>query len=170
MSGSNSQRNVQVIRSLYERYFSAWEQHAIPKLPRGLLVWAPGASIDNSGKHVFEVDAHDWADEPQFIQVEASYFWQAIPDFRITDLNVCGEGDVVLSICKYEGTAVGGESLPVAWTADRWRFDAQGRLLHWQQVTDLETWKVWQAAVPHDYVAYVNKAFTDAGVPPRHYP
>lgn len=166
-----TKRNVEAIKALYLPYMTAWKNHVIPKPPRGMLVWAPGAKIDNSGKHFFDAEPHDFADDPFFLDIEAQFFWRGIPDFRVTEMDVSGEGDVVLSVCKYEGTDTTGKALPVAWTADRWRFDDEGRVVHWQQVTDLATWGEWQAAVPgDDYVTHIAKAFAEAGVPMRLYP
>jgi len=166
-----TQRNIDAIRALYEPYKTAWQTHRMPKPPRGLLVWAPGASADNSGKHTFDIEAHDFADDPFFLDIEAQFFWQGIPDFRVTDLDISGADDFVLSICMYEGTDRAGKALPVVWTADRWRFDAEGRIVHWQQVTDLSTWHEWQVAVPGaDYATYITQAYASAGAPVRFYP
>lgn len=171
MELSRTDRNVAAIKALYEPYKTAWQTQQMPKPPRGVLVWAPGATGDNSGKHFFEIDEHDFADDPFFLDIEAKFFWQGIPDFRVTDADISGDGDFVLSICKYEGTDKAGNALPVVWTADRWRFDEAGRIVHWQQVTDLSTWHVWQTAVPGvDYVTFISQAYAEAGAAPRLYP
>ncbi len=154
---------------MFEGYRDAWRTRQMPVPPRGLLVWAPDA-IAEVGGHVIPVDAHDVADEPFFLQIEAEYYWSAIPDWRVTELDVAGEGDTVLSFARFEGTGPDGAPLDPIWLADRWHFDAQGRITRWQQVTDLSAWARWSALTGTDYPTYIAEAFAKAGQPPRYVP
>ncbi|ANI79793.1 MULTISPECIES: hypothetical protein [Sphingobium] len=163
------ERNVAAVRTMFEGYADAWKAHRMPVPPRGLLVWAPGAMAEIGG-HVIPVEPHDVADEPFFLQIEAEYYWAAIPDWRVTDLDVAGSGDTVLSFAKFEGTEPDGTVLEPIWLADRWHFDAAGRITRWQQMTDLGAWARWSALTGADYPSYITQAFAEAGQPPRFVP
>lgn len=163
-------RNIQAVRTLFAGYFDAWKTHHMPVPPRGLLVWGEGAMAE-VGPHIMPVSPHDVADEPFFLQVEASFYWAAIPDWRITALDVAGEGDVVLSFAKFEGTAKDGAVLDPIWIADRWQFNAAGHIVHWRQNTDLEAWARWSALnTETQYTDHIAAAFAAAGQPPRFVP
>lgn len=164
------ERNVAVVRTMFEGYREAWRSHVMPRIAPGLLVWAPGAMAEVGG-HVIPVEPHDVADEPFFLQIEAEFYWAAIPDWRVTALDVAGVGASVLSFAKFEGTAKDGTVLDPIWLADRWQFDAQGRIVHWHQVTDLAAWARWSALnTDVDYVTHISRAFAEAGLSPRFVP
>lgn len=165
------QRNAAAIKSLYERYREAWKTQRIPAPPRGLLVWAAGAVMQvGPHRHVIEYE-HDFAEEPLFMDIEAKFFWAGIPDWRVIELHVHGDGDQVLSYGCYAGTTREGVALEPLWTADRWSFDAAGRIVHWLQVTDIGRWAQWQALnTEADYIRHVTDAFAAAGLPPRFHP
>jgi len=154
---------------MFEGYRDAWRSKRMPPLPCGLLVWAPGA-VAEVGGHVLRVDEHDVADEPFFLQIEAEFYWSAIPDWRVTDLDVAGAGDTVLSFAQFDGTAPDGQPLDPIVMADRWHFDGLGRIARWQQVTDLSAWGRWSALTGADYPTYIAEAFAKAGKPPRYVP
>ena len=162
-------RNVEAVKILFQSYFDAWKTHTIPSPPRGLLVWAPDAMAEIGG-HSIQVDAHDVADDPFFLQIEAEFYWSAIPDWRITELDVAGDDYTVMSFAKFEGTGPDGVALDPIWLADRWHFDAQGRIARWQQVTDLAAWARWTALTGKDYPSYIAEAFAKSGQPPRFVP
>jgi hypothetical protein len=164
-----TERNVHAVRTMFECYFNAWKTHRMPPLPRELLVWAEGA-VAEIGPHAMPVAPHDVADEPFFLQIEAEFYWAAIRDWRITALDVAGEGDVVLSFAKFEGTTANGTVLDPIWLADRWQFDAHGHIIHWRQMTDLAVWARWSALNGTDYADYITQAFAAQGQPPRFVP
>jgi len=164
-----AERNLHAVRAMFEGYFDAWKTHRMPALPPGLLVWAPGA-VAEIGGHVLPVEPHDVADEPFFLQIEAEFYWAAISDWRITELDVAGNGDTVLSFAKFEGTGPDGAALEPIWLADRWHFDAEGRIARWQQITDLAAWAKWSAFNGADYSTYITEAFVKAGQIPRFVP
>ncbi|WP_030538794.1 hypothetical protein [Sphingobium sp. DC-2] len=161
--------NVEAVKILFQGYFDAWKTRTIPVPPRGLLVWAPGA-VAEIGGHSIAVDPHDVADDPFFLQIEAEFYWSAIPDWRITELDVAGSDHSVMSFARFEGTGPDGVTLDPIWLADRWHFDAQGRIARWQQVTDLAAWARWTALTGQDYPAYIAEAFAKSGQPPRFVP
>ena len=162
-------RNASAVRSMFEGYRDAWRTHRMPVPPRGLLVWAAG-SVAEIGGQVIPVEPHDVADDPFFLQIEADFYWAAIPDWRVTELDVAGEGDTVLSFARFEGTGPDGAALDPIWLADRWHFDADGRISRWQQITDLAAWARWSALNGADYPTYIAAAFAKAGQPPRYVP
>ncbi|KHO24930.1 nuclear transport factor 2 family protein [Mycolicibacterium setense] len=168
---SGTARNIAAVQSLYDRYRDAWQSHWIPTPEKGMLVWAPGAVIEN-GPHFTEITgSRDFAAEPTFMNIEAQYFWVGIPDFRVTELHVSGSGDEVMAFVQYSGTSCDGTVLAPIWTADRWVFDERGRITRWLQVTDLGAWAAWQALnTETDYLSHVTAAFTAAGVEPRFAP
>jgi len=166
---SAAERNLAAVRTMFEGYFDAWKTHQMPVPSRGLLVWAPGAMAEIGG-HVIPVEPHDVADDPFFLQIEAEYYWAAIPDWRVTELDVAGSGDTVLSFAKFEGTGRDGIALEPIWIADRWHFNAAGQIIRWQQMTDLAAWARWSALTAADYPAYIAEAFATAGQPPRFVP
>jgi hypothetical protein len=87
----------------------------------------------------------------------------------VTELDVAGSGDTVLSFAKFEGTGPHGALDPI-WLADRWHFDADGRIVRWQQMTDLSAWARWSALTGRDYTTHIAEAFARAGQPPRFVP
>jgi len=163
-------RNIAAIRTLFEAYREAWREHKMPPLPPGLVVWAPGASAEVGG-HVIPVEPHDAADEPYFLDMEAQFYWAAIPDWRVTQIDVCGTGDQVISLARFEGTARDGTVLEPTWLADLWVFDDTGRITRWRQIADLATWGRWSALnTETDYVSHISRCFADLGLPPRFVP
>lgn len=174
MTSTNSgrtDRNVAAVTELYERYRDAYETHRIPAPRPGLLVWAPGAVVE-VGEHLTTIDSErDFAQEPLFMDIEAQFFWAAIPDWRASEVRVVGDGDEVFSFVQYSGTSRAGDVLTPIWTADRWLFDDQGRILRWLQVTDIGAWGAWQALnTETDYITHISEAFAAAGAPPRFVP
>jgi hypothetical protein len=163
-----TERNVAAVQSMFGGYLEAWKTRHMPVPPRGMLIWAPGA-VAEIGGHVLPVEPHDVADDPFFLQIEADYYWAAIPDWRVTELDVAGSGDTVLSFAKFEGTGPHGALDPI-WLADRWHFDADGRIVRWQQMTDLSAWARWSALTGRDYTTHIAEAFARAGQPPRFVP
>lgn len=161
--------NVAAVRMMLESYRDAWRTGKMPVPPRGRIVWAPDATAELGG-HVIAVDEHDVADEPFFLQIEAEYYWSGIADWRIGEVDVAGEGDTVLSFAKFEGTGPDGKPLDPIWMADRWHFDAQGRITRWQQITDHAAWGRWGKLVGKDYPTYIAETFAKTGHPPRFVP
>ena len=167
---SGLDRNIRAVTTLFDGYRHAWRDRKIPKPERGLLVWAEGAVAEVGGQ-IMHVSPHDVADDPFFLQIEAEYYWAAIPDWRVTGLDVAGTGNVVLSQARFEGTGPDGEVLAPLWLADRWQFDDQGRITRWTQVTDLVGWMRWGALNrTTDYVTHVTRAFAAVGAMPRFVP
>jgi hypothetical protein len=166
---SATERNVAAVRTMFEGYAEAWRTHRMPVPPRGLLVWALGA-VAEIGGHVIVVEPHDVADGPFFLQIEADYYWAAIPDWRVTELDVAGSGDTVLSFAKFEGTGPDGKALEPIWLADRWHFNAAGEITRWQQMTDLAAWARWSALTGADYSEHITRAFAGTGQSPRFVP
>lgn len=163
------ERNITAVKAMFDLYREAWREHRMPRLPQGLLVWAPGA-VAEIGGHRIDVQPHDVADEPYFLDIEAQFYWTAIPDWRITALEVAGEGDTVLSMARFEGTGPDGPLAPT-WLSDIWRFDGEGRIISWFQIADLEAWSRWSALnTTGAYVDHIVGKFTEAGQPPRFVP